>query len=392
MTWQSVGTRLRWPPTPGERHHQPNGGKPAERERGEHRWLFLRLPLLPLACFVLVAVCASYDRGHQDPCERFHFPIAMQPRAQHTDANADEHEKRARPSPELRGCERQATCHCRKRPEDYGDYALPVLRQNFTMQVPNLKRKRQEPTRQYQQNQLVTTRHECSIPLMPRSGILCDPMAERCIGVDESGKGDYFGPLVVAACYVGREHLAELEDVRESKRVTDAQCLRLAGRIRAVCPHKIVLIPPLKYNKFHDETHNLNRMLAWAHARAIEDLLERYPEVLSDPTPLKAISDQFAKPDAVTEKLFELGKRVQFESRVRAESVMCVAAASLLARATFLYKLKDLSDKWAVTLPKGAGREVIRAGRAFVAKHGKARLSEVAKVHFRTTESVLQAG
>lgn len=217
-------------------------------------------------------------------------------------------------------------------------------------------------------------------------------MAEPCIGVDESGKGDYFGPLVVAACYVGPEHLAELEEVRESKKVTDAQCLRLAGKVRATCPNKVVVFSPVKYNELHSKMRNLNRMLAWAHARAIEDLLERNQDVLHGPQPVRAISDQFAKPDAVTERLFELGKGIRFESRVRAESELCVAAASLLARAAFLYKLKDLSEEWGVTLPKGAGPAVIAAGRAFIAKHGSERLSEVAKVHFRTTESVLQAG
>lgn len=216
-------------------------------------------------------------------------------------------------------------------------------------------------------------------------------LSERCIGIDESGKGDYFGPLVVAACYVGPEHLAEIEDVRESKKVTDPQCLRLAGKIRSICPHKVLTINPSKYNEMHIKMHNLNRMLAWAHARAIEDLLERHPEILREPGSLKALSDQFAKPETVSERLFKLGKGLQFESRVRAESALCVAAASLLARAAFLYKLKDLSDEWGIALPKGAGQDVLRAGRAFVAKHGKERLNEVAKIHFRTTELVLQS-
>lgn len=217
-------------------------------------------------------------------------------------------------------------------------------------------------------------------------------MAQRCIGVDESGKGDYFGPLVVAACYVGPEHLAELEDVKESKKVTDVQCLRLAGRIRSTCANEIVVLSPQKYNELHNKMRNLNRLLAWAHARAIEDLLQQNPQIIEEPGPLKAISDQFAKPEAVEDRLFELGRGLCFESRVRAESQLCVAAASLLARATFLYKLRDLSDEWGIALPKGAGPEVIRAGKAFVAKHGAQHLQQVAKVHFKTTDSILQSG
>jgi ribonuclease HIII len=262
---------------------------------------------------------------------------------------------------------------------------------HFAMHISDLDGEGQEPACKHKEDEFVARGHANSVPPNNGSGILCCPVAERCIGVDESGKGDYFGPLVVAACYVGPEHLAELEDVRESKKVTDAQCLRLAGKIRAVCPHKMVVLPPEKYNKLHNKMRNLNRLLAWAHARAIEDLLEQHPQIIEGPETLKALSDQFAKPGAVEDRLFERGRSLRFESRVRAESEPCVAAASLLARATFLYKLKDLSDEWGVPLPKGAGPEVIRAGKAFVAKHGAQHLQQVAKVHFKTTDSILQS-
>jgi ribonuclease HIII len=202
------------------------------------------------------------------------------------------------------------------------------------------------------------------------------------IGVDESGKGDYFGPLVVAACYVGEEHLAELEGVRDSKTLTDKKALALAAVIRRTCPHEVVAIGPTKYNELYAKIGNLNRLLAWGHARAIEELLKKQPATL-------IVSDQFADPEAVKRRLFELGKQVTLESRVRAEADVAVAAASILARAEFLKRLEQLGVKFGLVLPKGAGPPVLEAGKAFVAKHGEDELANVAKTHFKTTQQVL---
>ncbi|RYG31216.1 ribonuclease HIII, partial [bacterium] len=156
---------------------------------------------------------------------------------------------------------------------------------------------------------------------------------EGHIGVDESGKGDFFGPLVIAACYVGPEHLAELDGVQDSKKLTDLNALRLAGIIRRTCPHSVIVIMPEKYNELYEKFRNLNKLLAWGHARAIENVLETQPANL-------VISDQFAAGGApVKAALFELGKKVEFRSFVRAEADIAVAAASILARAGFLQGL-----------------------------------------------------
>lgn len=204
------------------------------------------------------------------------------------------------------------------------------------------------------------------------------------IGVDESGKGDFFGPLVIAACYVGPEHLAELEGVRDSKKLTDPVALRLAGRIKGVCPHSVIAIGPSKYNELYEKFRNLNRLLAWGHARAIENVLEVAPCDL-------VISDQFADPSGLRRALFEKGRQVELRSMVRAESDMAVAAASILARAEFLNRLKRLGDEGGVALPKGASSQVIEAGVRYVRTHGPDALRNVAKTHFKTTQAVLAA-
>lgn len=207
---------------------------------------------------------------------------------------------------------------------------------------------------------------------------------EGHIGVDESGKGDYFGPLVIAACYVGPEHLAELEGVKDSKKLTDPISLRLAGKIREVCPHSIISIGPAKYNELYAKFKNLNTLLAWGHARAIENVLELQPAT-------HVISDQFAAGGlAVKKALYEKGKGIEFRSMVRAEADIAVAAASILARAEFLMRLKRLGNEYGIELPKGAGN-VIGTAQRFVASQGADALGNIAKLHFKTTQQVLRS-
>ncbi|MCB8931920.1 MAG: ribonuclease HIII [Fimbriimonadaceae bacterium] len=204
------------------------------------------------------------------------------------------------------------------------------------------------------------------------------------IGVDESGKGDFFGPLVIAACYVGPEHLAELDGVKDSKKLTDAVATHLASRIKAVCPHSVIAIGPAKYNELYEKFRNLNKLLAWGHARAIENVLELAPCQL-------VISDQFADPAGLRRALFERGRQVELRSMVRAESDIAVAAASILARAEFLWKLRSLGEQYGVALPKGATSPVIDAGVRYVQAHGRDALKNVAKMHFKTAANVLAA-
>lgn len=216
----------------------------------------------------------------------------------------------------------------------------------------------------------------------PRPGI---EVFKRRIGMDESGKGDYFGPLVAAAVLIpdeATEALLREKGVRDSKRVPDATALVLDSLIRSRCPHEVVVLPPAKYNEVYGKVGNLNRLLAWAHARALEDLLARNPCEL-------AILDQFAKdPSVVDGALFERGRGILLQQAVRAEDDLAVAAASLVARAEFLRSLRGLAARFDLALPKGAGPTVEETARAFVRRHGRAALGEVAKLHFATTARV----
>src|SRR5579862_4396675 len=208
-------------------------------------------------------------------------------------------------------------------------------------------------------------------------------VSEGRIGVDESGKGDFFGPLVIAACYVGPEHLAELEGVKDSKKLSDPQALRLSLKIRSVCPNSVIAIGPAKYNELYAKFRNLNKLLAWGHARAIENVLEQRSCDL-------VISDQFADPAGLKRQLFEKGRTITLQSMVRAEADVAVAAASILARAEFLRRLKRLGEEFGMELPKGASTQVVDAGKRFVARYGAGELPRVAKMHFKTAQSVIE--
>lgn len=207
------------------------------------------------------------------------------------------------------------------------------------------------------------------------------------IGIDESGKGDYFGPLVIAAVHVTPECEPDLRliEVRDSKRISDGRILEMAPDIRQVCKHSVVAIGPQRYNELYAKIRNLNRLLGWGHARALENLLEQVDCGL-------VIADQFGDERFVRSALLEKGKQVRLIQKPKAETDLAVAAASILARAEFLLRLKRLSEDVGTSLPKGASSAVELAARMVLKKHGKERLSTIAKMHFKTTQAVLQEG
>ena len=204
------------------------------------------------------------------------------------------------------------------------------------------------------------------------------------VGIDESGKGDYFGPLVIAAVFVDATTQGELTlmQVRDSKKISDGRILDMAPDIRAICLHSIIAIGPQRYNELYVKIRNLNRLLAWGHAKALETLLEKV-------SCRRAIADQFGDERLILNALQEKGRTIVLEQRHKAESDLAVAAASILARAEFLLRLQRLSDENGTTLPKGASPAVELAGRMIVKKHGEERLGSVAKLHFKTTQAVL---
>ena len=213
------------------------------------------------------------------------------------------------------------------------------------------------------------------------------------LGLDESGKGDFFGPLCVAGVYVNRPVLEAWKNagIRDSKSIgSDAQVAKLARVIRETpgCVSTVVPIGNEAYNRMHGANGSVNRVLAWGHARVIENLLGQRHRL--NPPPVRAISDQFAASKATVEKaLMALGRELELVQRHRAEEDLAVAAASILARDEFVTRLQKLETQFGVRLPKGASAAVEAAAREFVARHGAEALPKVAKMHFRTRYRVL---
>jgi ribonuclease HIII len=212
------------------------------------------------------------------------------------------------------------------------------------------------------------------------------------IGVDESGKGDFFGPLCVAGVYVNEAVIKAWEDVgvRDSKNISsDKKIGELAELIRDTpgCVTTVVPIGNEAYNRLHAKLGSVNAILAWGHARVIENLLGQKQRM--NPPPIRAISDQFARSKSTVERaLMSLGKGIELIQRHKAEADVAVAAASILARHEFVSRLGQLGKTFGVELPKGASSATIEAGKKFVRAHGADKLGAVAKLHFKTTQMV----
>ena len=210
------------------------------------------------------------------------------------------------------------------------------------------------------------------------------PTEKGHIGTDESGKGDYFGPLVVAGVFVRDEQQEVLQElgVKDSKRFSDNRVREMADIVRKGYKHSIVAIGPEKYNELYAKLRNLNRLLAWAHARAIENILE---EVACD----RAITDQFGDKLYVENAMMKKGRHIELIQRPKAEEDMAVAAASILARAEFLRRMYFLSQDFKIEIPKGSSPRSEEVGLELVQKHGADILNKVAKKHFKLTPRIL---
>ncbi len=208
------------------------------------------------------------------------------------------------------------------------------------------------------------------------------------IGVDESGKGDFFGPLCVAGVYINPAVITAWKDrgIRDSKNISsDRRIAELAKLIRQTpgCVHTVVPIGNEAYNRLYTKMRSVNNLLAWGHARVIENLMGQSHRM--DPLPVRAISDQFAHDKAtVAGALMSLGRSIELVQRHKAEVDLAVAAASILARNEFVTRLAALGKRFEMTFPKGASAAVDAAAKEFVAKYGAEKFTEVAKTHFRT--------
>jgi len=212
------------------------------------------------------------------------------------------------------------------------------------------------------------------------------PLPAVWAGTDESGKGDYFGPLVVSGVAVKRGDMELLFTlgVDDCKAIPDGKIPELERAIKGLCQTETLYIGPQKYNALYDKIGNLNTLLAWAHSKVIANLLSD-----ENGLPIEwVLIDRFAPEKTMSKALGDTSKRVRIDQWPKAESDPAVAAASILARGAFLSGLSRLSKRFGLKLSPGAGAPVITSGHRFIEIHGVAALGEVAKLHFATTQQI----
>jgi ribonuclease HIII len=218
--------------------------------------------------------------------------------------------------------------------------------------------------------------------------VLNPELLDARLGVDESGKGDFFGPLCIAGVYVNGTMIEKWKDagVRDSKNISsDKKIKELAELIKDTpgCVTSVVPIGNEAYNRLYQKMRSVNTLLAWGHARVIENLMGQRHRM--NPLPVRAISDQFASSkDTVAKALMTMGREIELVQKHRAEEDLVVAAASILARHEFVTRLDAMGKEFGMVFPRGASAFVDAAAKEFIAKKGVENLPKVAKMHFRT--------
>jgi ribonuclease HIII len=208
------------------------------------------------------------------------------------------------------------------------------------------------------------------------------------IGIDESGKGDFLGPLVISAVFVDNKTKDELLEigVKDSKVIKNDKLIsKIANKIKIIVEGKfsIVAIGPEAYNNLYAKINNLNRLLAWGHARSLENILSK------DINCNMAIADKFGNERLIKNALMKNGKDIELIQRTKAESDIAVAAASIIARAEFVRRIAKLGDEINTVLPKGASSKVLDTASKMIGKYGQDKLRSFAKLHFRTYQKAI---
>lgn len=203
---------------------------------------------------------------------------------------------------------------------------------------------------------------------------------EPHIGSDEAGKGDFFGPLCIAALYAdtpGIKNLIKI-GVKDSKKFSDTSIIKMAKTLKGSYPFSVIRLFPIKYNELYLKFKNLNSLLGWAHSTVIEDLYKKTHCK-------KVLVDQFAHEFVLSSFIRRKKIPIDLHQKHRGEEDPVVAAASIIARASFLDGLEQLSKEYNISLFKGASQQVVEQGKLLVNKYSPEVLEKVGKIHFKTT-------
>jgi len=208
------------------------------------------------------------------------------------------------------------------------------------------------------------------------------------VGSDEVGTGDYFGPIVVTACYVPKSEIEYLEKlgVGDSKKIDDSKILKIAPEIAKRIKYKSVILSNKEYNEKYTKDINMNKIKAILHNRVLYELV--HSEKLDYDY---IIVDEFARENRYYEYIKDqpaIQKGITFLTKAEDKN-LAVGCGSIISRYIFLKEFDKLCDSIHIPLPKGAGKDVDTIGEEVVEKYGEDKLKEIAKVNFKNTDRIL---
>lgn len=206
------------------------------------------------------------------------------------------------------------------------------------------------------------------------------------LGSDEVGTGDFFGPVVVCTAFVDKKMIPKLESmgIKDSKKMSDDAILSVGEALIDLLPHTVLVVDNQKYNALIQEGYNLNKIKAYLHNHAIKKCLLRVKNDFD-----YVILDQFCPENLYFSYLSEVDAFRKITFLTKAESVhLSVAAASVIARYTFLKEMDTLSKKIGITLPLGASMAVDMIGKRIVLQFGLDFLPEIAKMNFKNVGKI----
>ena len=210
----------------------------------------------------------------------------------------------------------------------------------------------------------------------------------NAVGSDEVGTGDYFGPIVVTACFVTKEDIPFLEElgVGDSKKIDDEKILKMAPQIAKKIKYRSIILSNKEYNEKHSKDINMNKIKAILHNKVLYQLIEE-----EKPNYDYIIIDEFAREARYYEYIKDQSKiQRDITFITKAEDISpAVACGSIISRYLFLKEFDKLCDEIHIPLPKGAGKDVDKIGEEVVEKYGKEKLNEIAKVNFKNTDRIL---
>ncbi len=206
------------------------------------------------------------------------------------------------------------------------------------------------------------------------------------IGSDETGTGDYFGPIVVTAAYVTKENIPFLEKlgVKDSKKMTDEHIIKIIPEIKKKIPYASMILTNENYNKNHKENMNLNTMKAVLHNKVLLSLTEKYNDYDY------IVVDQFAEPYIYYRYLKNIPKvqrNITFLTKAE-DQCLAVACGAIISRYILIQEFDKLSKELGISIPKGAGENVDKIGAQLVKKYGAQLLNKIAKTNFKNTEKI----